>query len=204
MQSPPASHPGPLADDLAEIWAVPFVFLRCKPRRIMGSASPRKKDFLPLAAARSRDHTDPLCNPCEGRGGPHCRALPTRDTAARPAGIRPQGLDSNFSPNRAAATRPRWAPVLGGGQVWREVPSRAAWGAEPGWREVPSPGASSPRHSFPPQLQWEGKRGCGGCGSLLGPPRARGTGCGGAGFSGESGVSLTPSSPSALHDAQPA
>lgn len=126
---------------------------------------------------------------------PRCRVLPTRDTAAHPAGIRPQGLNSNFSPNRAAATRPRWALVLGGGQFWRGVPSRAAWGADPGLRGA-EPGRLLPPALIPTATAVGGQGGCGGCGSLLRPPRARGTGCGRAGFSGESGVPLTPFSPS--------
>lgn len=154
---PPA--PASLVDDLAEIWAI-LVFFRDV--NLAGSWAQHlhgKRTFspwpLPAAgitqtpyATRVRDLGMPI------PGHPAAGALPTRDTAAHPA----------------AATQTRWAPVLGGGQVRRGVPSRAACGAEPGWREVPSPGASSPRRLFPSQLQREGKRGAGAAGASWGHP----------------------------------
>ena len=63
-----------------------------------------------------------------------------------------------------------------------------AWGSEPG-RLLPP--ALIPPAPAPPKPQQEGREGGEGCGSLLGPPRARGTDCGRAGFSRKSGVSLS-------------
>lgn len=120
---PPA--PGPLADDLAEIWAIPFIFSRCKPRRIMGSASPRKKKFLPLAAARSRDHTDPLCNRCEGRGGAPLPGIAHPRHRSASGGNPPSGAQLKLLPKSRSCD----AAPLGSRAGGRPG---LAWGAKPG------------------------------------------------------------------------
>lgn len=67
-------------------------------------------------------------------------------------------------------------------------------GAEPGWRRGPTrpPAPLVTRYpgSCPTATAAGGRGGGEGCGSLLGPPRARGTGCGRAVSGRKSGVSV--------------
>lgn len=68
---------------------------------------------------------------------------------------------------------------------------------------VPSPGASSPRHSFPPQLQWEGKGGAGAAGLSCGRPEPEAPAAAERDLAARAEF-LSPLFLPALYDAQPA